>query len=476
MRSGMIPLYPYQIAWLEDLSELKGGIWCRSSGKTFVESLEIVIDCERAETKKTKEPWFTLTQAESQTRELIQYATIHCKAFDLAFEDWEEEVIIDKKSYTQLNVEFEHGSRIVGLPTNKNSVRGKHGSLYWDEPAATPDADEIWGSAAPIAGREGRRIRMTGTGGVKKGPFYEAITGKLPGWSIHRIDLHRAIADGAPLDLEKIKRISRGQRFRCEYLCEFEDDGTRLIAVELIWACEDDQVLLVPLLRVEAERKDQWAPFLDRQLAEPKPSDGFDDPRAWARLFAPLKGRNVYLGFDVARRGHLSVLWITEPDGVLRNTRAVIAFAGRRFTEQKAAVWAAMEHCHRGCIDATGMGMQLAEEAVEKFGNRVEAINFSGTAVKDDLASRMLRAYEDRTPRIPVSVPIRDSIHSVYKITTAAGNPRYDAEATDDAGHADYFWAQALSLLAAGDGVGIVPTVYSEGERTWANARSGGLA
>jgi phage FluMu gp28-like protein len=161
MRSGMIPLYPYQIAWLEDLSELKGGIWCRSSGKTFVESLEIVIDCERAETKKTKEPWFTLTQAESQTRELIQYATVHCKAIDLAFEQSRGRGHHRQARATRsTSSSSKHGSRIVGLPTNKNSVRGKHGSSIGTSPRRRPTMTRSGARPRRSPAAKGRRASV----------------------------------------------------------------------------------------------------------------------------------------------------------------------------------------------------------------------------------------------------------------------------------------------------------------------------
>jgi phage FluMu gp28-like protein len=84
------------------------------------------------------------------------------------------------------------------------------------------------------------------------------------------------------------------------------------------------------------------------------------------------------------------------------------------------------------------------------------------------------QTYEDRTPRIPASPDIRDSIHSVYKIVDGRGQSSIRRRLDRLTGHADFFWAQALSLMATGDGVKLVPTVYSEGERTW-GTREGGL-
>jgi len=95
-------------------------------------------------------------------------------------------------------------------------------------------------------------------------------------------------------------------------------------------------------------------------------------------------------------------------------------------------------------IDETGMGMPLAEEALEAFGSwRVEPVTFT-PKVKERLASRLRGAFEDRLVRVPPDRTIREDLHSVKKTVTAGGNVRFDAERTAD-GHADRFWALALA-------------------------------
>jgi phage FluMu gp28-like protein len=95
--------------------------------------------------------------------------------------------------------------------------------------------------------------------------------------------------------------------------------------------------------------------------------------------------------------------------------------------------------------------MQMAEELQTKYGTwRVEPVTFS-LPVKEDLAVRSKRVYEDSTIRIPDDRNLRGAIHAVRKIPTAAGNIRFDADRTE-AGHADEFWAQALALLAGDNG------------------------
>jgi phage FluMu gp28-like protein len=101
----------------------------------------------------------------------------------------------------------------------------------------------------------------------------------------------------------------------------------------------------------------------------------------------------------------------------------------------------------RCCIDSSGLGLQLAEEAAERFGPRVEAVHFSAQ-VKEDLAVTLRRAFEERLLRIPPDREIRRDIHLVKKTVTSAGNVRFDAERAEGS-HADRFWALALAVHAA---------------------------
>ena len=94
--------------------------------------------------------------------------------------------------------------------------------------------------------------------------------------------------------------------------------------------------------------------------------------------------------------------------------------------------------------------MQLAEEAVDEFGDyRVEAVTFTN-ALKAEMAGRLRRRVEDRTIRIPVDERIRNDWHSIERSVTPSGHIRYDADRSV-AGHADRFWAAALAVYAAGN-------------------------
>jgi phage FluMu gp28-like protein len=106
------------------------------------------------------------------------------------------------------------------------------------------------------------------------------------------------------------------------------------------------------------------------------------------------------------------------------------------------------EIARRVCIDRTGLGMQFAERAAQRFGvYKVEGVNFSGP-VKEDLAFPLRSAFEDRAIRIPFGDdPLIADLRKIRKETTASGNIRFVADSDAD-GHADRFWALALALHA----------------------------
>ena len=101
----------------------------------------------------------------------------------------------------------------------------------------------------------------------------------------------------------------------------------------------------------------------------------------------------------------------------------------------------------RLCMDQTGMGEKFVEDLQKKYSTSVEGVLFSAP-VKLDLANSARRKFEDKLIRVPIDKSVRDDIHSVKKITTSAGNIRFDVERTENS-HADRFWALALAVHAA---------------------------
>jgi phage FluMu gp28-like protein len=100
----------------------------------------------------------------------------------------------------------------------------------------------------------------------------------------------------------------------------------------------------------------------------------------------------------------------------------------------------------RACIDATGMGMQLAERARDQFFWKVEPVTFT-PAVKEELAFGLRRDFEDRKIRIVRDENLRSDLRALRKDVTASGNIRFAGEVENS--HCDRTWAKALRQHAA---------------------------
>lgn len=100
-----------------------------------------------------------------------------------------------------------------------------------------------------------------------------------------------------------------------------------------------------------------------------------------------------------------------------------------KFRDQRQLLYTFLDlpNLYRACIDATGIGAQLAEDAKLDYGHKVEPVMFTG-ASKEDMAVHIRGLFEDRLITIPKDDKIRDDLHSVKKLSrqgaTCVTSPR----------------------------------------------------
>jgi len=407
-RTPIVPLYPYQRRWVEDESRFKIVLKARQTGFSFGVGLETIVSGT-----KRPEKWVLLSAGERQSKELIDKVRMHAQAFGAAADFLETEWRGNDGTYKQLEVVLPNGTKIIGLPANPDTARGFSGNVVLDEFAFHKDSRAIWRALFPIVSR-GYKLRIVSTPNGKQNMYYSLWSDKDNGWSRHRVDIYDAVADGLPFDIEKNRAaIGDPDSWAQEYECQFIDAATALLPYELIESCEDAKAAL------------QLPDFVEL-----------------------LTASGLTLGMDVGRKKDLTNFWLLQRVGDVLWTRGLLAMLRAPFAAQRDVLFAllALPGVHRACLDATGIGMQLAEEAAERFGTKAEAVTFTN-AVKSDLALTLRRRFEDRRVRIPADRAVREDLHSVRKTTTSAGNIRFDAARTDD-GHADRFWSLALAVHA----------------------------
>jgi phage FluMu gp28-like protein len=410
----------YQQDWINDKSPLK--IWkkARQIGFSFCATFRAVTDLVRHKTL-----WIALSAGQRQSNELAHKAREHVEAIAQieqaarGYEFIEKEgtgAFVEGVEQTQSVIHFpSNKARMIFLPANPDTARGYTGNVLADEFAFHKDAKRIYAAIYPSVTR-GYSIEIGSTCFGESGMFYE-LSEKENGFSKHCTTIYDAVAQGLNADIAKLREGCPDEDiWEQEYCCKFVSDATSWITWEQIQAAES--------IFATVDLPDSFKPVGE-----------------------------LVLGVDIGRKKDLTVIYLLEKALGVHWTRAIVRMRATPFAVQRKRIDWFYENLpiRRGCFDCTGIGMQMAEEVQAKWGTwRVEPVTFT-LAVKEDLAVRTRRAYEEGTIRNPDDRNLRGAIHAVRRIPTAAGNFRFDADRTD-AGHADEFWAQALALLAGDNG------------------------
>lgn len=416
-RPAALPLYGYQSRWVQDESRFKIAMFARQCGKTFTSTLELALDCARAEALGQRRRWVILSRGERQAREAMNEGVkLHLAALAAGFKaydyDWEPGV-------KALEVELPGGSKITALPANPDTARGFSANVLLDEFAFHQDSRAIWKALFPVISKPGLKLRVISTPNGKGNKFYDLMTGHDDGWSRHTTDIYQAVADGLPRDIDELRRgAGDDDLWAQEFELKWLDEASAWLSFELIGACEHDA----------------------------------------AGVPEHYQGGPCFVGVDIAARNDLFVIWVVEQVGDVYWTREIIERRRASFAEQDALLDEVFARYRvlRACMDQTGMGEKPVEDAQRRHGSsRVEGVQFTA-ANKLTLATRGKEAFEDRKLRIPEGrSDVRADLHKLKKVTGPTGVPRFVAD-SDSNGHADRTWACFLALNAADGNTGPV--------------------
>jgi phage FluMu gp28-like protein len=402
-------LLEYQRKWILDEGPLKICVKARQIGYSWVAALRAVIRCvERPNTE-----WVLLSRGQRQSLQLMNKVQEHVRAFSLASETFRAPFGVES---SRLEVRFDNGSVIYGLPANPDTARGYTANITLDEFAFHQDADKLYTALYPSI-TQGFCCEIISTPNGQQGKFYELArqAGLVDGfgdagspWHAHMTDIDMAIAQGFGINPEVIRAGCDEETWAQEYQCQFISTSSMWIPPELITASTDE--------------------------AASCELSGFD--------------RNLYAGWDIARNRDLSVLWLLEQVGDVTWTRGVIVFRNVPTPDQIRDVDALMPRIKRLTIDRSGMGLVIAEHFERKYAGRAESVQFTN-AVKEELATKAKSRMLEGKVRLPDDPLVRASFRSVKRSITAAGLTRFDAEHDAKSGHADHWWAFALAEAAA---------------------------
>jgi phage FluMu gp28-like protein len=488
--------YESQRLWIKDNSPLKICVKSRQTGFSWCNCYRLVI---LVSSRAARLDAFISSRDESQARLQLDDCRHWADLMKIGFAD-RGEMLFDRATNSSAYViEFANGRRIYSLSSNPNALAGKRGHVTLDEFALHPDQRLLYRTAKPVTMWGGQLSIISTQRGVNTlfnqiirsikeaqksngtqasacsrltsepacdaaavplsplaegaqpqtqiladaelppSPTASSITPVSFGsqWSLHEVPLTKAVDEGIVERINKKtgKNESRQEflariRGECidqeqwlrEYCCVPSDESAAFFSYDLLDACTDPSLRLLSLaeLLTACSIKNQ-----NSKIQNP-----------------------LYLGLDVGRHHDLCVIDVGEQiDGAIRD-RLRLELQNQTYSQIEAQLYPllALPELKRACIDQTGIGNQLAERAQERFGWKVEPINFTAP-LKEELAFALRRDFEDRKLRIPADEKLRADLRGLKKEVSPSGKLRFIGEVEDS--HCDRTWAKALRQHAA---------------------------
>jgi len=406
MKTPLDLLLPFQRAWVEDESRFKVWNASRQIGKSFTSACEAVRDCQL----NPGTLWVVLSAGERQSLEWMEKAKQWVKAFTLVM-DFFEERDHPEALMKSAEIRFANGSRIIALPANPDTARGYSANLILDEFAIHRDGAAIWRAMYPsITNPLKRQLKVRVMSTPKgEGNMFHQIWNKA-GWSRHKTTIYDAIEGGLKLNAEELREQAGDEdTWRQEFLCEFIDSSRTAFTYEMLAGCESDDASL------------EWP-------------EGY------------VATGPVYCGIDVGSIHDPTVCVSFEKLGARMHLRERIVIKGVELSDQDNMLDQAIRRAARAGVDASGIGLDLAQRLARKHGGKV--IKQVTTAPwKRQAFARLQHRFNDRAVAIPRSRDIREDFHS-YEVSGAAEQARYRAPRTED-GHSDTASATAHAFDVA---------------------------
>lgn len=420
----MVQFDPSQRRLFDDEARVVVVCWHRQKGKDYTAAAKAVRSC-----LKTGQDWFIV----SITQRQADATFAKCKRFFLAlratlglqFEAAEGEEPSEQRDkwldqsfrYTARELRFPNGGRVVSLPgRDPDALAGLTGNVVFTEFGLFPGGGyDHWRVVFPLTTR-GFQCVVISTPRGKNTKFYELVQNAEGDYSVHRCDIHESVARdgfvlrdnaGRPTEVATFKRLyADAGGFAREYELEFTGDLTALVA----WA---------DLERAGQLGADAAPQFVYRRLDGATYRGAVNLTGLLGVPHGYLDGLRLALGWDVARRDHISSLAVNavgvggRPDHLV----ALVAMRGVSFELQVEAVnlfMALPGACGYG--DETGIGMAPNEQLRKRHGDRWTPHAFTA-AGKRAVGSALRTGFVDGRQTLPAADgPFAFVAHDVYAV------------------------------------------------------------
>ena len=363
-------------------------------------------------------------------REFIDTCGMWAKTFNEAASEMEEYLFDDgdpDKQIKAFRIKFASGFQIIALPSRPRSLRGMQGFVVIDEAAFHEELKELMKAAIALL-IWGGRVLVISTHNGEDNYFNQLVKDARGGngYGLVRFDFDDALKDGL------YKRVCI--RTRQEWSPEGEA-AWRAGIIKDYGDAADEELFCIPS---EGEGQFLPAPLIEARSRADIPVLRLKRDNAFMHWPAHLREADInewcerellpvlktldpalahFLGGDYGRVSDLTVLW---PLAISRTTRRVTPFVVELrnipFDQQKQVLiyigkrlprFSASKH------DATGLGMSLAEAAVQAFGQeRTEAVMLNIPWYREN-AQPLKSAFEDDAIEIPADADIHSDLRLI---------------------------------------------------------------
>lgn len=361
-------------------------------------------------------------------REFVDACAMWARAFGIAAEAVDEEVLEDDDKVQAFRIRFASGFKVVGLPSMPRALRGKQGLVIIDEAAFHAQLAEVLKSALALL-MWGGQVVVVSTHNGASNPFNLLLD-----------DVRAGRRKGETLTFTFNDALEAGLYERIRLTARVKN---REILPKEEWV---------------ADIRDTYGEDAGEELdCIPKAGAGsWLDPQALAACEHPDAGRPelyggglLYMGRDVARRRDLAVIHGFELVGDVLWMRHRWLGRGATFREQDDAAADIITATRMAAywIDQTGMGEKVVEDEQARYG----ATGVNGVLLTGPSRLDLAIAFKDRVDQCKIRVPAdpayRSDVRAIKRIGGAQGSIRIVN--ADDEVHADEFWASALACRAA---------------------------
>ncbi len=406
-------------------------------------------------------------------KEFIDAAADWARLFERACSAISETIFDDgsEKGIQALKIDFASGYSIVALSSKPRSLRGRQGFAILDEAAFVDNLGELLKAAMAFL-VWGGKVLVISTHNGDANPFNQAIQDIRSGrrkYGLVRFDLDDALRDGL---FERICLINPHKHG--EWTPEKEADWREKLIDDYADGA-DEELYCIPSqgsgawltsALIEA-RMVQPPPGEQRVLRLSLPADFVFRPeihrnaeiRAWIEQELLPVMRDTLdphlmsaLGHDVARYRDASVI---VPIQITRIMRRVVPFVVEMhrvpFVHQEQIRDAIVDGLPRfvgSCTDATGIGNQLAENGMLKYGPCMVGVKLSTEWYRIEMPP-LKAAFEDDTISIPADADHNADLRMVKIVRGIAQVPALRiTSSTGEKRHGDYAIGLALAYAA----------------------------